>query len=474
MANYWLIPTIVDLAPYAGSTPKAMVVWAILGFVALLLWQSLFAAIFCVSVWLVAQRSKGVSFALCAGSLWLITEWLRSLGVFGYPWALLSSTQIAFLPIVQLVAWIGSFGLSGVIAFVNALFFEWWRQRRGKYLFAALAMLAAICTLGWLEQRRVERQIGASPQLKVAVVQGNFGKERWRPDVTSQELQEILRTHIQLSEQAAKRGAKLIVWSETALPWRLREDGQWGYGAREIQALANRHKVVLFVGAGEWNRGKSYNSCFVFAPTKGLNSSPTEVEVYRKIRLVPFGEYIPGREIFPWLDKFLPHAPVQTTPGDRWVTKSLTFKDDNLVVNPAIAICFESLFPFHMRRLVARPSQKTPPANLIVIITNDSWFGNTLAPYHHARAAILRAVEMRRSVVRGAGTGISLIVLPNGKIVRFAGWNVRCTLIASVPLVSERSFYQVSGDLPIVALAVILTILVWLRWQKPKGTITDL
>ncbi|MCS7266379.1 MAG: hypothetical protein NZ805_16305, partial [Armatimonadetes bacterium] len=222
-----------------------MTVWAILGFIALLFWQSLFVAIFGISVWLIGQRSKGVSFALGVSSSWLLTEWLRSLGIFGYPWALLASTQVAFLPIVQLVAWIGSFGLSGTIALINALFFEWWRQRKGKYLIAAIGLLTAICFFGWLEQKRTERRMSALPHLKVAVVQGNFGKERWRPDVTYEELREILLTHLHLSEQAAKKGARLIVWSETALPWRLKEDGQWGYGAKEIQALANKHQAVL-------------------------------------------------------------------------------------------------------------------------------------------------------------------------------------------------------------------------------------
>ncbi len=461
-ANYWLVPTIITLAPFAESTTQAMTVWAIVGFIALLLWQSLFAMLFGISLWLIGNRKRGVLFAIGTSSAWLLTEWLRSLGVFGYPWALLASTQVAFLLIVQLVAWIGSFGLSGVIVFVNALFFEWWQQRRSRYLVSALGLISAICLLGWVEQRRMEGQMNSSPHLKVAVVQGNFGKERWRPDVTFEELEEILQTHLRLSEQAAKQGARLIVWSETALPWRLRENGRWGYGASEIQALADKHQVVLFVGAGEWLEGRSYNACFVFAP-KGMLKQD---RVYHKIRLVPFGEYVPGVEFFPWLDKILPHAPVQTTPGDRWTILPLSFKDTNLVIAPAVAICFESLFPFHMRKLVGRRSLRNSPANLVVIITNDSWFGNTLAPYHHARAAILRAVEMRRSVVRGAGTGISLIILPNGKIIQVAGWNERRILIASVPLVEKRSGYQVLGDLPFVILAALGLTLIWL---KPKG-----
>jgi len=454
-ANYWLVPTIVNLAPFTDSTRQAMSVWAVIAFLALLVWQSLFSALFGMSVWWVGRKCENKCFAFAVGSCWLLTEWLRSLGIFGYPWALLASTQVAFLPIVQLAAWLGSFGLSGIIALINALLFQWWRERKSIFLLLALIILTLICLLGWLEIRRVEKQANLSPHLRVAVVQGNFGMERWRPDVTFEELREILKTHLSLSEQAVKRGAKLIVWSETALPWRLRDNGVWGYGASELQEFVERNKVILFVGAGEWIGGKSYNACFVFTPKRKLKGE----EVAHKIRLVPFGEYLPGREWFPWLEKILPHAPVETAPGQKRAETVL--RVDNKVVKPANVVCFESLFPFHIRHLVGNPLTSTHIANLIVIITNDSWFGNTLAPYHHARVAVLRAIEMRRAVVRGAGTGISLIITPIGKVVQASGWEERCVLIASVPLMEKISGYQIWGDLPLVILALMGLALTW-------------
>jgi len=392
---------------------------------------------------------------------------LRSLGVFGYPWALLASTQVAFLPIVQLAAWVGSFGLSGAIAIVNALLFRWWQQRKGFYLVSTIILLTALCLLGWLDMRRMEKQASQSPHLKVAVVQGNFGMERWRPDVTFEELREILKTHLSLSEQAVNRGAKLIVWSETALPWRLRDNGVWGYGASELFEFVRRHELVLFVGAGEWLDGKSYNACFVFAPKGRLSGE----EVAHKIRLVPFGEYLPGRNWFPWLEKILPHAPVETAPGQK--RNETVLQVNNRIVKPAIVVCFESLFPFHIRHLVGNPLTSTHIANLVVIITNDSWFGNTLAPYHHARIAVLRAVEMRRAVVRGAGTGISLIVAPTGKVVQASKWSDQCVLIASVPLMEKSSGYQIWGDLPFVILALVGLALTWRRRRMDNREIRN-
>ena len=457
LANYWLVPTIANLAPFAQSTKQAMAIWAVVGFFALLLWQSLFSLLFGMLVWWAGRRCAERWFALAVGSSWLLTEWLRSLGTFGYPWALLASTQVAFLPIVQIAAWLGSFGLSGIIALINALLFQWWRERKSIFLLLALALLTSTCLLGWLEIRRTEKQASSSPHLKVAVVQGNFGMERWRPDVTFEELREILKTHLNLSEQAVKRGAELIVWSETALPWRLRDNGVWGYGASELFDFVKRHEAALFVGAGEWREGKSYNACFVFAPEGKLSGE----DVAHKIRLVPFGEYLPGNEWFPWLERILPHAPVETAPGQKRAETAL--RVDNKIVKPAIVICFESLFPFHIRHLVGNPLTSAHIANLIVIITNDSWFGNTLAPYHHARIAVLRAVEMRRAVVRSAGTGISLIVSPTGRIVQASRWDDRCVLIATMPLMEKSSGYQIWGDLPFVILALLVLALTWRR-----------
>ncbi len=387
---------------------------------------------------------------------WLLTEWLRSLGPFGYPWGLLAATQVAFLPLVQPAAWFGSFGLSALLAFVNALFFLSWRLRRARFAIAAVVALTVFSVTGWLDMKRIEQLARAAPQLTVAVVQGNFGKERWRRDVTFSELEAIVRTHLQMSQQAAQQGAKLIVWSETALPWSLRENGHWGYKADELQAFAERFQVALFVGAGEWQDGKSYNACFVFAP-KGVRQG---ADVAHKRRLVPFGEYVPGRNLFPWLTRFIPHAPIETTPGDK--VASILLRLNGKAVKPAVVVCFESLFPFHLRQLV-----NTIAANLLVIITNDSWFGPTLAPFHHARIAVLRAVETRRAIARGAGTGISLIIAPTGRVLQVANWDERRTLLATVPLLEVSTPYLLLGELPLVLLSVVV-LLVALRCQPSR------
>ncbi len=450
--NYWLVPTIIDLGPFANTPTATMKVWAGIAFLALLLWQGLFALLFGGLAWRLLQQPITLWTVSGLAVSWLLVEWLRSLGPFGYPWGLMAATQIAFLPLAQTAAWVGSYGLGGLIVLVNGLGFLAWQRRQGRFLLAAFVLLACISVLGWLDWHRTAQQAKAAPKVTAAVVQGNFGKERWRPTVSWEELQQILMTHLRMSRQAAQKGAEVIVWSETALPWRLREDSRWGYGAAEVQRLAQRFQVALFVGAGDWQDARSYNACFVFAPKGWLHGE----EVAYKMRLVPFGEYLPGRHLFPWLAQFLPQAPVETAPGTRFAALRLRWKGKE--IRPAIVICFESLFAFHLRHLT-----NSVDANLVIILTNDSWFGATLAPVHHARIAILRAIELRRAVVRGAGTGISLIVAPTGEVKQIAPWNKQRLLIDSVPLMDHSSLYSRLGDLPFVGFALLLVLGLLLR-----------
>lgn len=463
LANYWLVPTVVNLTPFTEASPTAMHFWAIAAFVGLLLWQSVFVTLFSMTAWAILKRRKDVLAAFAIGAAWLLSEWLRSLGTLGYPWALLSSTQVAFLPVAQSVAWVGSYGLGAIIVTVNALLFIGWERRQISYFIVGVTVFLVLTILGLLDLRRIQRAIVTAPKLPVAVVQGNFGMERWRPDVPFSELERILQTHLRLSEQAVQQGAKVIVWSETALPWALRTDGRWDYGSSELRDFAERHQVVLVVGAGEKKDDRSYNACFAFASITHRASRITHnfVGVYHKMRLVPFGEYVPWQDFFPWLKKWLPHSPVETTPGR--LASPLAFSLGSRSISVAVVICFESLFPFHLRQILKPVPRPSSPVPLIVVITNDSWFGKTLAPYHHARASILRAIEARRSLVRCAGTGISLICLPTGKVIRLADWNERAVLTASVPLLTMPSPYHRIGDLPFVSIAAMFLFLAWRR-----------
>ena len=119
----------------------------------------------------------------------------------------------------------------------------------------------------------------------------------------------------------------------------------------------------------------------------------------------------------------------------KWSGKPNLFR-----VGASVGICYESVFPHIMRGFVQNG------ARLLFIITNDGWFGNTSGPRQHARYAIFRAIENRVSVARSANTGISLVILPSGRIIRRLGYNRTGTLVADVPVLTKETFYTRHGD----------------------------
>jgi apolipoprotein N-acyltransferase len=169
------------------------------------------------------------------------------------------------------------------------------------------------------------------------------------------------------------------------------------------------------------------NSAAVVSPSGEL------VSRYDKIHLVPFGEYVP----FPNLLFFAESMTRQVgnfTPGTEYTLSAL---DGNRI---STAICYESIFPELVRQFVKRGSE------LIVVITNDGWFGESSAPFQHLRMGVVRAVENRRYIVRAANTGISAIIDPYGRIEARTPIGVRTVLDGVAHFRTERTFYTEYGD----------------------------
>ncbi len=171
--------------------------------------------------------------------------------------------------------------------------------------------------------------------------------------------------------------------------------------------------------------------------------------VYRKIHLVPFGEFFPMQEWLtfaaPLVRRFLPF-----TPGDGVVL---------LPVNghpTSTAICYEVVFPSLMRDAVLQGSQ------LLTTVTNDGWYGTSSAPYQHFEMASMRAIEEGRYLARSANTGISGVVDPYGRIVQASAIFEQVGLVVEARLLNGRTIYSQIGDV-IAYVAMALTVIAWLR-----------
>jgi apolipoprotein N-acyltransferase len=397
--------------------------------VALCLAVALFPSIF---GWGVARlvATFGPLGLLGAPLLWVATELLRAHTFFEFPWCLLGYSQHQMLPVVQIASITAVYGVSFLLAASSALLaYAVVEVRRfgRRAAFAGLVVLMAVAW-GW-GAWAMTRPVRESGRLEVGLVQGGIRQEdKWVPE----NAWDNVGRHLHLTEEAASRGARLVVWPESAVPFLFDQNPDLAAVLREA---VGRRGIYLFFGNDDLEAAPSGERIYVGA--KLLAPDGRLVYRYRKIHLVPFGEYVPLKPLFSFGGRFaakLVQEVSDFSPG----TKAATGEVDGHRIGGTI--CYEAIFPALVRRFAAEG------AELLVNVTNDAWYGTTSAPYQHLAMAVFRAVENRRYLVRAANTGITAVVDPWGRVLGRTRLFERTTLVREVPLVSETSFYTRHGD----------------------------
>jgi len=367
------------------------------------------------------SRWSGWPLPLAAAPLFTLVEWLRGLGVLGFPWGAAGYALARVPPLLQSSALVGFWGLVFLILLVNAFLALGLRGRRWGVA-AALLAFGALWFHGAHELAAHEpgRLHAGRRPLRLLVAQPDIGRDiKWRPEKRALVFERAF-TH---AYAAADRGMEaggfdLFLWPETALPTLLYMDPET---IERVVTLVDRMRRPLLMGTEEiyedwgterWQQG-AYNSAVAVHPG-GRLSDP-----YRKVKLVPFSERMPLQKIAPWItgldfgqSNFFPGAgPVLFPIGEERV---------------GCLICFESAFPEVARQMVREG------ATVLVNITNDFWFGRSAGPIQHAEMAVLRAVENRVPVVRCANTGISFAVDPWGRVSHETGLFTQADFVAAV------------------------------------------
>lgn len=333
-------------------------------------------------------------------ALWVVLEYMRGhAGFLALPWTTFAHSQHRNLPVLQMATLTGEAGVTflvvmGSVAIAGLVAERAWRSAIVAALVIALAHAAGALALG---------RPMATSSMQVAVVQPSIRLEerqiRSGRDATLNRLE-------QLTLSAAARRPALIVWPETAVGDLSRDRAL----AERLQTLALTAQTPLIVGASESFkfapredevvlRVRSYNSAYFVIPGRPL------AEPYRKLRLVPFGEYLPLGGVVPWPSWLVPRVHAMT-PGE--VRRQFTLHDGLQV---GALICWENLFADFVRPAVR------DGARVLVQLTNDVWFGRTGASRQHNLASVLRAVENRTPVVIASNTGPSQIIDPYGRVV---------------------------------------------------------
>jgi apolipoprotein N-acyltransferase len=378
-----------------------------------------FTALFCALLATARQRSA-VGWVLTAASLWVALELVRSHVLSGFPWNLLGASQYRQVALIQVVAMTGVYGVSFVVAAVNAALARalCGRCRRDSLAAAAAGGITVALALiaGWLAPAREP----ASPPIEVAVVQGNIDQAvKWDAAYVDQ----TLAIHRALTADAVRNGARLVVWPETTVPLADRGDARW----REIEALARDAGVYLLVGSPRDVAGTRRNSAYLFGPAGELGR-------YDKRHLVPFGEYSPLAGWLGFLSVFAGGPISEFSAGTEPVVFATSFG------RLAPSICYEAIFPADVRDFVAAG------ADVLINITNDAWFGPTPTPHQHLALTTFRAVEHRTWLVRAANSGVSAFVAPDGRIVRASPLFARGVLMGEITSRAQTTFYSRYGD----------------------------
>ncbi|MER3445886.1 MAG: apolipoprotein N-acyltransferase [Candidatus Dadabacteria bacterium] len=428
---YWLIGT---LSRFGGFPLPVSLIFHL----AISIYSGLPFAIFAyITTRLGLFRKQGLFSALLIAAVWTSVEFLFP---FLFPYGIASS-EIKYLPLIQIFDLLGRYSLSLLIVLVNVALMRLTgrllNHRPTPVLEILTSFILLILVIGYgfwrisVETKRIEE----ARKIIIGIVQANFDileKKQINEKTMSQRYKVM---------SYALNSPDLIIWPETAVQaWVsasarfLSDKGDLVIPQTEgsyflVGGLSYKINQINPDGLTDEDISKFNTAFLTDAQGKILGR-------YNKVKLLLFGEYLPFSKYIPALKKISP-ASGDFTPGNK--LDVLEIKEKGIKIAPLI--CYEDIIPSFSRRFVLKG------ANLLVNITNDAWFGKSFEPYQHLFFSIPSAVETRRFLVRATNTGISAIIDPVGRVVAKTEIFERTTLNGKVGIIDgEKTFYTKIGD----------------------------
>src|SRR6185503_11896120 len=265
-------------------------------------------------------------------------------------------------------------------------------------------------------------------------------EDKWNPAYARR----IFTTYIAMTRDAARRGAQYVIWPESSTPFVFEDPLANPEGDAMLRDLAREVRVPILFGSDQVIRRQPVESSELYNAANQLDPDGKTIAFYRKIHLVPFGEFFPFQRWIafaaPLVQRFVPFSagtgPVLLPVGAH---------------KASTAICYEVVFPELARDAVAAGSE------LLTTITNDGWYGHSSAPYQHFELASMRAIEQGRYLARAANTGISGLIDPYGRVVARSGIFEQVGMVEEARFLSTRTIYARIGDVVSYA-SIVITI----------------
>ncbi len=406
-----------------------------------------------LAAWWMVPRLRGQPFLVSAmalislAALWVILEWFRGWVFGGFPWLPLAASQWRRPFMLQIAAYAGSWAISFVLicfnlgsaAYVQRIFFEDAKglRKRGFEFFIGLLVLM-VATFPFLGDTFGQHR---EKILRAALVQPDIPQEIKWDESKSGEVLHVLENETLSASSAGALDA--IIWPEAATPWALQRDSNV---AKWLNTISHRIGKPLLLGTVSVEHSglpyeQWYNAAVIVDPIAGV-----QLPAYAKRKLVLFGEYVPLRLLFSWLEKFVPIGG-DFVRGASAAPLRLPISGRDLSVG--VLICYEDVFP-----QLARSSAQAG-AEVLAVLTNNAWFGEGGAAYQHAAHSVLRAVENRRPLVRCGNAGWSGWIDEYGTIhdmltddrdsIYFRGYKT-VTITKDRRWRGRLSFYAENGD----------------------------
>jgi len=362
---------------------------------------------------------------------WLLMEWLRGFVLTGFPWLNLGASQTD----TWLTGWmaiVGEYGVTLLLGISAGALVCLFRFRAGYRWPVAVALLAAMWISGWALQQQTWTETTGT--LSVSLVQGNTPQEiKWDPDARTK----ILNSYLLLSEDVWKRD--LVIWPETAIPAFPQDIKKFMLGMAELTQLTGSDVIT---GIPMVDQGKYYNAIISLGSESGR---------YYKRQLVPFGEYIPLRSAFGSLLDLL-HVPMSDFSTGRMEQPPVKVAG----YLAGLSICYEIAFSSVIRA-------QLPEAGFLVNLSNNAWFGDSIAPHQILQLSRVRALETGRAVLSSTNDGITAVVDHRGQVVAQAPQFVGTVLNADVQVQSGVTPFVRWGEVPVIVFALLLLVTGFIR-----------
>lgn len=380
---------------------------------------------------------------------WVGGEFLRGFMLGGFPWVPLGNSQVRVVAVAQLASVLGVYGLSALVAYLNAtVAFALLRSDRSRTIAVGAAAIVLLAIGGWGTWRIRDGSLTREgTPITVGIIQPNIeqnAKLAAAEGGDPQEARRIFTTNIAMTRDVVRRGAEFVIWPESAIPFKFERDPR----GEAIRELAREVRVPILFGSDQQTDAVSlYNAAYQIAP------DGSTAAVYRKMHLVPFGEFVPWRKWFffikPLVDSF-----TDFSAGDTMVMLPV---GSHLA---STAICYEVVYPSLSRDAVNRGSQ------LLTTITNDGWYGQSSAPYQHFEMAAMRAIENGRYLARSANTGISGVIDPYGQILRESSIFEQVGIVEQARFLTSKTIYTVIGDVVGYSSLAVTLLTAFALWRR--------